>query len=143
MAKFEGNAKLKIPAKPKWATYVPTRSPMFKVHSSEGLARNAFSYHRGNGDMQVLKWNDKDEDWDIETDWIRPDNCPQCQGTMYERGYWRGRVANIYKENGPDYRQPMVCYPCWHKMYEEYNREWREEQEKKKLQELKAKYEGE
>ena len=57
-----------------FATVIPSRSPAFKVHRTEGLANSALAHHRNGAKYELINgtWTKK---WEFNTN---PTNCDNC-----------------------------------------------------------------
>lgn len=129
---------------PEWATYSELRSPKFKVHTKEGLAKSAYSGQRDlRREVQLLKFNAEDGDWDIVLDWTLPTLC-QC-GNTYEYDKWGRKAIHYYydpQDKRGNWEKPFICRECYYKSYNEKQARYKEAEELKQLADLKAKYEG-
>ena len=90
------------------ATYIPSRSPSFKVHNKPGLAHNAMS-QRGFG-SPFAKYELVDGVWHRTYAYVPPTHCKRC-GEKHERG-WSMYNADPREEDIPRWKRTPVCKDC-------------------------------
>lgn len=125
-----------------WATHVPGRSPVFKVHSSEGLANSAIGYHFPG--VTVTKYKLVDGEWAVHQVFEKPESCDWCGGTFiihqYGRDYTYARRPYNPRTTHAKFNLPVICESCYQKDYKAQRAEIEKQRELAKLAELKAKY---
>ena len=111
MIDFDPNSK-RDPKAPVWATYIPTRRPNFKTHTSLGHAVNAIGYRFPNNEGIIYEF--VDNEWVEHDRYERPKNCAHCGSefpTPSSYYYAKYNVLTKY-DTGPKYKKPIVCRPC-------------------------------
>jgi len=120
-----------------FATVVPSRSPSFKVHRSEGVANSALSHHK-----QGAKYELVDGVWTKRWEFYEPTNCENCNGVLDEN---RDKTGSYYRNDwlrsplwrGSHIFAPFLCRTCYE--YEdkvvndrEAAKKWRKEEQRRK-----------
>jgi hypothetical protein len=125
------------------ASFIPSRSPEFKVHSSPGLCHSALGY--GGFDRDRAKYELADGEW-VRV-WYFAGNatreCPECKGNPFEiikarqgdRGYWRSAWREDPRHTGPVWNHTPVCADCNERLTQEIKQaeqdmEYREKHER-------------
>lgn len=90
------------------ATYIPHRSPSFKVHSRAGLAHNALG-QRGFASA-FAKYELENGVWVRTYAYIPPTHCKRC-GAEYEKAYNRYRM-DPREADVLTYLRTPVCKKC-------------------------------
>ena len=126
-----------------WATHVQTRSPNFKVHSSQGLAHSAVGYHFP--ENTVTMYHLENGEWAVYRVFERPTECDRCHGTLKVTGYGRTytQFRRPYKQRGQArFDEPVICESCYNVERDAFIQKQQKQRELKQLAELKAKYKG-
>lgn len=119
-----------------WATYIPYRTPEFKVHRSEGLANNAMG-QRG-PDESYAKYQLVSGEWVKVFEHHPAKNCAWCSAPL--TGYRDRYLPPLSKK--PKWQQPTICKQCYDTSYAQQRREAQELRERRELQRLQDKYKG-
>lgn len=118
--KFDPNEKNKGVPVIKWATYIPDRTPNFKIHKQINHAKSAFQYRNN-----AILYERVDEEWieryRRELDGAdHPRYCQWCEKDTYDEGIskWSSYYAGsfIWPKTG-ELVTHWVCYDCGHKHY--------------------------
>jgi hypothetical protein len=109
---FDPNLKHQ-PKTPTCATYVPYRSPEFKIHTNVGHAKNAI-----NGSGRGIIYQFVDGVW-VEVDRHEPPTqCAHCEQNLNESGGWRRGGYDLYNHPAtPAYKKPKVCETCYYEHF--------------------------
>lgn len=109
---FDPNAaKAKLP----WATYVPNRSPKFKMHKQRGHALSANYYNN----YILYKWDSNTDRWEevyrLE-DWTPPTKdsdtrCDQCGGSLPTYGEYYAKDSAYYQMQ--HYKDRILYHHEW------------------------------
>jgi hypothetical protein len=97
---------------PEWATNVPWRRPVFKVHTTRGLAHSAFSNAKSSG-RGVQLCVRVDGRWRVFKTYDPDQPCKWCgkhAGNKIPYS-WKGRVMDA----------PAICVDCRSKDYVQYS----------------------
>lgn len=107
----KGDKQLKL-----WASYIPNRSPKFKVHKTEGHAKNALAYYWPH--REGIMYESVDGEWVERDRAVFPTTCVTCDGPLSPRRYYRhghdlprAFLSNEQKDL-PAYKKPRECDDC-------------------------------
>lgn len=118
---------------PEYATYIPSRSPNFKMHKQKKHAANALSCGAG-ADSPGILYQNIDGKW-IEIDRFEPPTeCAHCGGNFqqihnemfeeYKKTSTSRYVYNTYRARvvyddaiKPAYKQKKVCNRCYNEHF--------------------------
>lgn len=105
------------------ATFIPSRSPEFKVHKTPGLAHSALG-QRGFYDARA-KYELRDGEWQRVWAYVPPDNCRRCNrryaDVLAEQARQAQAVNRFYRpakyhadptHTGPGWNAEPVCKIC-------------------------------
>lgn len=109
------------------ATFIPARSPEFKVHKSPGLAHGALGqrgFHESRAKYELV-----DGAWQRVWAYVPPDNCRRCkrryddvvaseQARRNHRG-WMSKYHHDPSYDGPVWCSEPVCILCVRDIKEE------------------------
>lgn len=91
------------------ATFIPYRSPEFKVHSKPGLAHGAMSnrgFHESFAKYELI-----DGEWRRVYAYMPPDKCKRCGNAYEHRGYTKYHT-DPREESIPRWQRTPVCKDC-------------------------------
>ena len=128
-----------IPSKEaQYATYIPARNPVFKVHSNEGLAHSALGQR--SLDEKFAKYVMQGGVWVLVWSYVPGKDCETC-GRPFDNDRW-GRIRRYrpYKGTGPVWKQPVVCATCYSTERDKVLQEQQEQRDRAELARLSAKY---
>lgn len=135
MLEFDPNEK-KQPKTPVWATYIPSRTPEWKLHTNRGHAINAINNRASTGYGQGspgIIYEYVDGEW-VEWDrYERPDRCAHCGGAFRsskgENSWWSTSYRLSYHDKKlTTYKQPVVCGVCYDSFFGYGVPNWKENQ---------------
>lgn len=93
------------------ATFVMSRHPKFKVHSSVGHAKNALNAHNKGFLLRLV-----DGDWYPTNEWRLPDECDNCGRSFVDtkqKYAWRPARNKVYaKRNAGFHEHQYWCDEC-------------------------------
>lgn len=119
MLEFNPNEK-KSPKTPVWASYVPARSPEWKLHAGRGQAINAINNRAtsyGSLGSPGIIYEFVDGEW-VEWDrYERPKECAHCGGPFghTERDRYFSEAYRLHWTSTKLYafQKPVVCATCY------------------------------
>lgn len=124
-----------------YATYIPWRTPEFKVHRTEGLAHSALGQR--SYDEPYAKYELKGGVWHKVFEYQPADVCGFCKGSLRvgtPSGGWRySRNESLSK--APKWTKKPICRNCYNIQNEQRKREMQEQRERAELARLSKKYE--
>lgn len=131
---------------PEWATFVPDRTPAFKLHTSKQLAHSAIADKKPKREV-ALYHIESDEAgkpvWRKVWEYVYPDNCERCGGSFEWERFGRKRIEYCLPR-GADrvIDKPVICRECQSKESDEAKERARKAWEIKELERLQDKYGG-
>lgn len=131
-----------MPPLPKWATYIPSRSPQHKMHNTRGQAHNAVANKFPDGEGHVFEF--VDGDWKISHSYYPPDECAWCKGDFWTQNpYSHRRHLSRYvprSQEGPNFKRDVICASCYNKDEQDRRVRLQEERERAEYERLAGKY---
>ncbi len=96
-----------------FATFIPARTPEFKVHRTEGLAHSALGQR--SYDESYAKYEMKDGQWVKVFEYVpQTEGCGICGGSFrvstYSGGYRHVRCESLSK--APRWKKKPICQNC-------------------------------
>jgi hypothetical protein len=128
-----------------WATYIPNRSPEFKVHKNEGLANSAMGQRDLN--ESYAKYALRGGEWVKVYEYQPKHFCDWCSKNLHEnekdaRGRYRTTRYRPPHSKKPKWQQPVICAGCYNTAVAQKRREEQEARERAELKRLQDKYKG-
>lgn len=107
------------PKPPTWATYIPSRSPKWKFHTSRAWAHNALDMG-WTASKACTMWEWKDGNYQLVVETVIPKYCAVCD-TKFEKtrlGHLKDTQTLLGMDNSkPKWEQPTVCRPCMERFF--------------------------
>lgn len=132
--------KFKSPPQVEWATFIPDRTPNFKMHNTKQQAMAAMAYRMPNNACTLLHF--ENGEWVEEWDYQPSDICNWCGGSVYVESYGRKWAHRHYppQHKGTRVGSPVICDGCYKAERLRLADKAHEERERKQYEELKQKY---
>lgn len=107
-----------------WATYIPGRSPAFKMHTSRGLAHAALSgrsYAESYAEYELV-----DGEWLRRFTYVPTNNCNYC-GDEFTKNQYGAYVRIRPLSDGPQWDKLPICRDCYQIQKEQRDGEVRQQ----------------